>query len=66
MIRELNKLVNSTRNVLIKQVERSRNEICQLAEAVSSTDNVYTRIRFLGRYGTLCFWPRTGDMECPI
>ena len=66
MIRELNKLVNSTRNVLIKQVERSRNEICQLAEAVSSTDNVRTRIRFLSRYGTPTFWPRTGDMECPI
>ena len=40
MIRELNKMVNSKRNVLIKQVERSRNEICQLAEAVSTCAHV--------------------------
>ncbi len=36
MIKELNKLVNRTRNVLITQVERSWNEACHLTQSVSS------------------------------
>ena len=65
MIIELNKLVNSTKNVLIKQVERSWNDICQLTEAVSSTGNAHTKYK-ISHAILLCSCMRTCDIACPL